>query len=300
MSLIIDTGSRSRALDFLDLTKPRIAVMVLFSVASGGALAGARGADLWIVLHTVIGTTLVAAGAGVLNHFWERKTDKLMERTANRPLPSGRLQPMESLIFGLTLGLGGTSYLLATVAHQLTAWLALFTLVSYVFIYTPLKQITTWNTLIGAVPGAMPPVIGWVGVQGTIGPEAIALFMILFTWQIPHFLAIAWMYREQYAQGGHKMLSSFDPGGNMTSLQMRSYALGLIPVSLTPILLQVAGPLFLCGALVLGFYFLGKTLEFNRERSLTRARKVLRASLVYLPSIWALLVADHFLRGLLR
>lgn len=291
---------KTRILDFLDLTKPRIATMVLFSVATGGVCADATGGHLWLVLNTVIGTTLVAAGAGVLNHVWERHTDLLMPRTANRPLPGGRLHPLEALLFGLLLGLGGTVYLLLTVPNLLTAGLALFTLVSYVFIYTPMKQMSTWNTLVGAVPGAMPPLIGWVGVRGTLDWEGIALFMILFIWQIPHFLAIAWLYRDQYAMGGHKMLSSFDPLGDMTSLQMRAYCLALIPVSLVPILIQAAGLLYLTGALLLGLFFLLKTLSFHRERTMQNARGVLRASLVYLPGIWAILVADHCLRNLFR
>jgi len=300
MTTVASSALKTRLLDFLDLTKPRIGTMVMVSVAAGGAFAGATWADLWVVLNTVIGTTLVAAGAGALNHVWERNTDLLMPRTANRPLPGGRLTTLEALLFGLLLGLGGTGYLLLTVLHMLTAGLAFFTLVSYVFIYTPMKQWSTWNTLVGAVPGAMPPLIGWVGVRGTLDWEGITLFMILFIWQIPHFLAIAWLYRDQYAMGGHKMLSSFDPNGDMTSLQMRAYCLALIPVSLVPILIHAAGVLYLFGAALLGLFFLLKAMSFHRERTMQNARSVLRASLVYLPGIWAILVADHLLRTLIR
>jgi len=300
LELKLPARTKSRAMDFLDLTKPRISAMVLFSVAAGGLYAGARGAELLVVLNTVIGTTMVSAGAGALNHLWERRTDGLMQRTANRPLPAGRLQPLETFLFGMLLGLGGTAYLLVTVPNILTAILAFSTLVSYVLIYTPLKQLTTWNTLIGAIPGAMPPLIGWVGVRGTLDPEGLALFMILFVWQIPHFLAIAWLYRDQYAQGGHKMLPSFDPSGDVTSLQMRAYCLALIPVSLFPILIQAAGPLYLMGAVLLGIFFLMPTLKFHKERSMQNARSVMRASLIYLPGIWALLLIDHTLNLLFR
>jgi protoheme IX farnesyltransferase len=207
---------------------------------------------------------------------------------------------METFLFGMLLGLGGTAYLLVTIPNKLTALLAFGTLVSYVLIYPPLKQITTWNTLIGAIPGAMPPLIGWVGVKGTLSPEGLALFMILFVWQIPHFLAIAWLYRDQYAQGGHKMLSSFDPTGDVTSLQMRVYCLALVPVSLFPILIKAAGPLYLMGALLLGLFFFLRTYRFHKERSMQNARSVLRASLIYLPGIWVLLLIDHTLNLLFR
>ncbi len=300
LQLNLPSRTKSRAMDFLDLTKPRISAMVLFSVAAGGLYAGARGSQLLVVLNTVIGTTLVSAGAGALNHLWEKHTDSLMQRTANRPLPAGRLQAMETFLFGMLLGLGGTAYLLVTIPNKLTALLAFGTLVSYVLIYTPLKQITTWNTLIGAIPGAMPPLIGWVGVKGTLSPEGLALFMILFVWQIPHFLAIAWLYRDQYAQGGHKMLSSFDPTGDVTSLQMRVYCLALVPVSLFPILIKAAGPLYLMGALLLGLFFFLRTYRFHKERSMQNARSVLRASLIYLPGIWVLLLIDHTLNLLFR
>lgn len=283
--------ARSRLADYVMLTKPRVAVLVLFTVASGALLAAAGSPD-WITLcHTIFGTALVAGGASALNQFLERESDGLMWRTENRPLPGGRLLPVEVLFFGMALGVGGVVYLVL-VRQPLAAVVAAITFLSYVFVYTPLKRITTLNTLIGAVPGALPPVIGWVAVRRSFDLEIGSLFLVLFLWQIPHFLAIAWIYREDYGRAGLCMLSVVDRDGGMSARQMVGYCLALVPASLMPLLLGRAGVLYLGGAVVLGVGFLGFALAFWRVRSLARARGVLRASLVYLPALLALLLID--------
>jgi protoheme IX farnesyltransferase len=291
---------RSRAADYLELTKPRVAVLVLFTVAAGAWLGAQGEPDLAALLHAVIGTALVAAGASALNQLLERHTDPLMRRTENRPLPAGRLQPAQVLLFGLGLGAGGLAYLAVLVRQPLAVAVAAFTFAAYVLVYTPLKRKTSLNTLVGAVPGALPPVIGWVAVRGSVGPEAVALFLILFLWQVPHFLAIAWIYRDDYARAGLRMLPVGDRGGGMTGRQMVNYSFVLIPVSLAPVFLGRAGPVYLAGALLLGGYFFASTLAFLRASSVARARRVLRASLVYLPALLALLLVDGLLSPLVQ
>jgi heme o synthase len=215
-----------------------------------------------------------------------------MRRTFNRPLPAGRLQPLEVLIFGLLLGIGGVAYLALTLNRPLAALLAAVTFGLYVCAYTPLKPLTTLNTLVGAIPGAMPPVIGWAAVRGQVSGEALILFLILFLWQVPHFLAIAWIYRDEYARAGLCMLPVLDRQGDRTSWRMLTYCLSLIPVSLAPVWLGHAGWLFLIGALLLGLGYLASTVQFWVGRSVLEARKVLRASLLYLPALLLLLILD--------
>jgi protoheme IX farnesyltransferase len=282
---------RTRFADYLELTKPRIGVMVLFIVAAGAMLAGGGTVYLPVLLHTLLGTGLVAAGAGALNQLLERNTDARMRRTENRPLPAGRMHPLEVLVFGCVLGVTGVVYLALTLQRPWAAVIAGATFVSYVFIYTPLKRRTVLNTLIGAVPGALPPLIGWTAVRGTIDPEASALFFIIFLWQVPHFLAIAWMYRDDYAHAGLRMLPVVDPDGTRTARQMLTYCLALVPVGLAPAFFG-AGLVYSVGATLLGVFFLLRTLRFARDRSQRQARRVLRGSLVYLPSLFALLVLD--------
>jgi protoheme IX farnesyltransferase len=285
-----------RVADYLELTKPRIALMVLLTVAAGALLASAGTPDWGIVGHTLAGTALVAAGASALNQLFERESDQLMRRTENRPLPAGRLAPLEVLLFGVLLGSGGVWYLTMSLHQPLAALLAALTFVSYVFIYTPLKRMTTLNTLVGAIPGALPPVIGWAAVRGSIDPEIGALFLILFLWQVPHFLAIAWIHRDDYGRAGLCMLPVVDRDGAMSGRQMVSYCLALIPASLTPLVIGHAGPIYLAGAILLGVGFLGFAVAFAQARSLLRARAVLRASLVYLPVLLALLLLDGMSR----
>lgn len=284
--------SRSRAADYLELTKPRIAVLVLFTVAIGALLASPAFPDIMLVVNTLFGTALVASGASALNQWLERDSDAHMRRTENRPLPAGRLQPIEVVVFGFVLGIAGVLYLALALPTPLAAGVAAFTFFSYVFLYTPLKRKTTLNTLVGAIPGAMPPVIGWTAVRGSMSPEAISLFTILFLWQVPHFLAIAWMYRDEYARAGLQMLPTVDPHGIVTGRQMVTYCLALIPVSLMPAALGYAGPVYLLGALILGIGFLMSSLKFNRSHATGSARSVLRASLIYLPALLALLLLD--------
>ena len=284
--------ARSRLADYLMLTKPRLTVMVLFTVAAGALLAAAGSPDWVLLCHTVIGTALVAAGGSALNQFVERDSDSLMERTENRPLPAGRLLPAEVLLFGIVSGLAGVAYLAVIVQQPLAALVATITILSYVLVYTPLKHKTTLNTLIGAVPGALPPVIGWSAVRGSLDLEIASVFVVLFLWQIPHFLAIAWIYRKDYGRAGLCMLPVVDRSGGMSARQMVGYCLALLPASLMPLLLGRAGVLYLAGAVALGAGFLGFALAFWRVRSVARARGVLRASLIYLPALLALLVID--------
>lgn len=290
----------SRAAAYVALTKPRIAVLVLFTVAAGAIFAGGRATDPVVLLNAVLGTALVASGASALNQWIERDSDARMRRTADRPLPSGRLLPLEVLLFGSALAAAGLLYLTLTLGSPAAALVAAVTFASYVGIYTPLKARTPLNTLVGAVPGALPPVIGWAAVRGTVDREAIVLFLILFLWQVPHFLAIAWMYRDEYARAGLRMLPSVDPEGWQTSRHMITWCLALIPASFGLGLAGTAGPLYFAGALALGLVFLVPALAFGRNRSHARARRVLRASLVYLPGLFALLLLDAVLPWLTR
>jgi protoheme IX farnesyltransferase len=287
--------SRPRVAEYVELTKPRVAVLVLFTVGAGVLLAGGRDLPLLVLLHTVLGTALVAAGAAALNQWYERDSDALMRRTEKRPLPSGRLQALEVFVFGLALGLGGVIYLALALSHVLAALIAAVTFLLYVAVYTPLKRRTPLNTLIGAVPGALPPLIGWCAVRGELTREAGVLFLILFLWQVPHFLAIAWMYRAEYARAGLLMLPVVDRDGQRTSQNMILYCLALLAVSLQPVLFGEAGLLYLGGAVLLGLAFLATALGFQRWRTHCQARRVLRASLVYLPGLLALLLLDRAL-----
>ncbi|MDW8265775.1 MAG: heme o synthase, partial [Gemmataceae bacterium] len=284
---------RGRLADYAELTKPRIAALVLFTVAIGGLLAAGglppRPLDLF---HVVFGTALVAAGASALNHLLERDSDALMRRTEQRPLPTGRLTPAEALVFGSVLATAGLVYLGLTLRHPAAAILAGVSFVGYVVFYTPLKRRTPLNTLVGAVPGALPPVIGWVAIRGQVEPGAVALFAVLFLWQVPHFLAIAWIHRDDYARAGLCMLPVRDHSGEHTARQMLRYCLMLVPTSLVPVFLGAAGPVYFVGALVLGLGFVLPAWTFGRERSVAQARRVLRYSLVYLPALLALLLVD--------
>jgi protoheme IX farnesyltransferase len=280
-------------MDYVAVTRPRIALLVLFTVGIGALFAALPGAELAVLFHAVVGTALVAAGASALNQWLERDTDARMERTRNRPLPAGRLAPGTVFAFGLGLATVGVTYLLWLIASPWPAFLAAFTFAAYVAVYTPLKTRTTLNTLIGAVPGAMPPVIGYAAVRGEVNAEALALFVVLFVWQVPHFLAIAWMYREEYASAGLCMLPVLDHDGRATGQQMVLYCIALIPASLLPLLACRSGWLYAAGAVLLGLYFLLSAARFARSPDDGRAKQVLRASLVYLPLLLVLLVLDR-------
>ena len=283
----------SRLADYIALTKPRISLLVLFTVGAGVLFAAGAEVSFVLLFHAVFGTALVASGASALNQWLEQHTDARMRRTQNRPLPAGRLTPTEVFLFGIVLGVGGTAYLALSLPSPLAAGVAALTFVLYVAVYTPLKRITTLNTLVGAVPGALPPVIGWCSVRGEFNSEALALFVILFLWQVPHFLAIAWMYRDEYARAGLCMLPGVDPDGRITAMQMRLYCLALMAGALMPVFLGSGGPIYVLGSLALGWYFLRPTLTFGRDRSTASARRVLRASLVYLPGLLLVLLLDR-------
>jgi protoheme IX farnesyltransferase len=276
---------------YVSLTKPRIVVMVLVTVGIG-FLLGARGSAHPATLSlTLLGTALVAGGASTLNQWMERARDARMRRTANRALPRGRLGAVEAALFGVGLGLAGTAILLWG-ANWLAAAVAVSTLLLYVFVYTPLKPWTTLNTAIGAIPGALPPVIGWAAATETLGIEAFSLFLIVFLWQFPHFLAIAWIYREDYARGGLKMLPGVDPQGALTGRQATIYTLALIPAGLLPATIGLAGPVYFIGALVLGLLYLVAAIQFWTGVSESTARRLLRMSFFYLPLVLLLLVLN--------
>jgi protoheme IX farnesyltransferase len=276
---------------FLELTKPRITQLVLLTAAAGFYL-GARGhVDLALLAHTLIGTALVAAGTNAWNQIRERDVDALMARTRRRPLPSGRLTARAAGWFASTITVGGVAYLAATV-NWLTAGLAALTFASYVFLYTPLKRTTSLNTLVGAVPGALPIVGGWTAAGGGLGVAVAALFWILFLWQLPHFLALAWLYRDDYRAGGLKMLGVDDASGHDTGRMVVLYALALLPISLVPTLLGMTGPAYFYGALGLGVLYAAAGVALLAAATPGRAWRVFFVSIIYLPALLTLMVLD--------
>ena len=288
-ALLAEAGSKIAA--YISLTKPRIVVMVLVTVGVGFVL-GARGsAHPATLVFTLVGTALVASSASTLNQWQERARDAQMRRTANRAIPRGRISGLAAVCFGVGLGLVGSAVLLWG-ANWLAALVAIATLLLYVLLYTPLKPVTTLNTAIGAIPGALPPVIGWAAATGTVGIEAVALFLIVFLWQFPHFLAIAWIYREDYARGGMKMLPVIDPLGALTGRQATAYSLALVPAGLLPTTIGLAGPYYFVGALVLGLVYLAAAVGFWTSVSDSTARRLLRTSFIYLPAVLLLLVLN--------
>jgi protoheme IX farnesyltransferase len=275
----------------LELTKPPITQLVLLTAAAGFYL-GARGeVDLVLLLHTLLGTALVAGGTNALNQVWERDVDARMRRTRGRPLPTGRLTPRQAGLFAAAISVLGVSYLAVTV-NLLTATLAALTLGSYVLLYTPLKRRTSLNTLIGAVPGALPIVGGWTAVGGSLDVAAGALFWILFLWQLPHFLALAWIYREDYRSGGLLMLGVEDPTGRLTGRMALMFALVLLPVSLVPTVVGVTGPLYFFGALALGAVYAAAGAALTLSVTDRRAWRLFSVSVLYLPALLTLMVVD--------
>lgn len=282
--------------EYIALTKPRITWLILMSTGVGyffGLEDHWHGwASLFILLNTIVGTALIASGTAALNQWYERESDCKMRRTEKRPLPSGSMTPAAAMWFGIALAVLGFAEL-AIFVNLLSGLLGLFTLVSYLFVYTPLKQRTSLATLVGALPGAMPPMIGYAAASGHLNANAWALFAILFLWQFPHFLAIAWMYREDYARAGILMLPVVEPDGQSTSRQIVIYASTLIPVSLFPTLLGMTGRIYVVGALLLGGWFLYAGLRVAFDRTILRARNVLLVSVVYLPLMYGLMILDH-------
>lgn len=284
--------ARVSAADLLELTKPRITFMVVLTTAVGFILATGGPIPGLLFVHVLLGTALVVSGASTLNQVLERDHDALMRRTAQRPLPSGRIDPDLALLFGVSLGVAGLVYLAAAV-NLLTALLGAVALAGYVFVYTPLKRVSSVATIVGAFPGALPPVMGWAAVRNEVGPGAWVLFGVLFLWQLPHFLAIAWMCREDYARAGFPMLSVIEPEGIQTGRQSILWAAALVPVSLLPSLLGLTGLPYFLGALALGLGLLGASLAFGRSLSMASARRLLLASVLYLPAILGVMLLDR-------
>jgi protoheme IX farnesyltransferase len=291
---------------YLELTKPRITFMVLVTTAVGFVLGlgvvpqigpgpiGRGALPLALFVHTLVGTALVASSASALNMIMERRLDALMRRTAGRPLPTGRIDPLPALFFALTLGVLGVSWL-ALAVNPLTAVLGALTLLSYVLVYTPMKRVSSLSTVVGAAPGAMPPVMGWAACTGELGPGAWALFGILFFWQLPHFLAIAWMYRADYAEAGFPMLPVIEPDGASTARQAVLWSVALVPLSLVPSALGLTGLVYAVGALALGLVYVAASVTFGRERTGLAARRLLLTSVVYLPGLLGIMLADRLL-----
>jgi heme o synthase len=285
-------GARARAIDFVALAKPRLNLLVVASTVAGYAMAHGDTTNLAALGWTIVGTALVAGGASAINQVIERDADSQMRRTRLRPLPDGRLGPVEGLAFAALLSVLGL-LVLASGVNVLSSVVALATLVSYAAIYTPLKRRTSFATVIGAIPGALPPVIGWAAAEGTLSQGAWVLFGILFLWQLPHFLAIAWMYREDYARAGFPMLPVIEPDGRSTARQAVVYAAALLPVALAPTLVGMSGTVYFAGALVITLLFLGVSIRFAMTRAVRDARQLFFASIVYLPLLWALMIADR-------
>ena len=277
--------------DYCELTKPKIIFMVLVTASLGFFMGGQGIHAPWLFLCTLIGIALCSGGSAVLNQYLERDVDRLMERTRNRPLPTGRVKPGTAMSYGFVLVLSGVFFLLFTVG-LLPAFLALLSAFLYVVVYTPMKRLNWLNTSLGAVPGALPPVGGWAAATGSVDPGAVVLFLILFSWQHPHFYAIAWIFREDYRRGGFKMLPVVEPDGNSTCWQVVGYSVLLIIFSVLPSFMGLTGPLYLVGAVVLGVLFLASGLELSFSRSVPSARRLLRASVLYLPLLLVLSVVD--------
>jgi protoheme IX farnesyltransferase len=284
-------AEKSLAAILSELFKMRLTTLVLLTTLVGFYLGSSSPISWVLMLNTLLGTALLASGASALNQLLEREHDAKMRRTQDRPLPSGRLTADAVLLIGVSCGVLGLIYLALTV-NFITAVLGALTIGSYLFVYTPLKRITTLNTVIGAIPGALPPLMGWTAARGEISGGGWCLFAILCFWQLPHFLAIAWMYRDQYAKAGFVMLPVVDPTGERTGRQALSHTLGLLPVSLCPFLFKMVGPVYLAGAILLGVAFLWCAFQFSRQLTLPRARALFFASIIYLPSLLGLMVLD--------
>jgi protoheme IX farnesyltransferase len=283
---------RERLLAYLELTKPRITFLIVLTAAAGFCLGAQSGVDYRVLFHAMFGIALLSSGIATLNQYMERGLDGLMRRTEARPLPSGKLAPIEALLFGAGLTLAAEVYL-ALATNPLTALLGLFVVAGYLFCYTPLKTRSTLSTVVGAFPGAMPPLMGWTAASGRMGMGAWVLFAILFLWQFPHFLAIAWMYREDYGRAGIRMLPVVEPEGRVTGQQIVAYTLMLVPVSLLPTLIGISGKIYFYGALALGLLFLYSSIRAAFSKSRQEARRLLLASVLYLPLLFVLMVLNQ-------
>jgi heme o synthase len=275
--------------DLIELVKARLTLLVLLTTAVGFYL-GAEGSINWsALLHTVFGTAAAAAGAAALNQWWEHKLDAMMQRTQSRPVPAGRMRPTEALVIGATLSIFGVTYL-ALVCNALSAALAAITIIIYIFAYTPLKLISTFNTALGAVPGALPPMIGWAAARGTLNAGAWMLFAILFFWQLPHFFAIAWMYRDDYARAGFQMISSDDQTGERSASQSVFFCMILFVIAGLPAFIRMATVFYLLAELILGAVFVAVAMRFLKTRARSDARRLFITSIIYLPLLLGALV----------
>jgi protoheme IX farnesyltransferase len=284
-------STRDRVSAYLELTKPRITFLIVLTSAAGFGLASRGNVNYVTLTSALFGIALLSSGIATLNQYMERDLDGLMRRTAGRPLPSGKLLPWEAMTFGVGLTVAAEIYLLAFV-NPLSAMLGLTVIAGYLFGYTPLKTRTSLSTLVGAFPGAVPPLIGWTAARGELSIEGWVLFAILFLWQFPHFLAIAWMYREDYSRAGILMLPVVEPDGRVTAQQIVVYTLMLIPVSLLPTILGMSGKFYFYGAIVLGLLFLYSSVRAAFSLSRQQARRLLLASVLYLPLLFILMVLN--------
>ena len=275
--------------DLAELVKARLTLLVLVTTAVGFYLGAEPPIDYWALFHTVFGTAAAAAGAAALNQWWERRVDALMRRTMTRPIPAGRMAPLQALLLGVALSVFGVVYL-AVVCNALSAILAAVTIVIYIFAYTPLKRASTANTAVGAIPGAIPPMIGWAAARGDIGAGAWSLFMIVFLWQMPHFFAIAWMCREDYSRAGFRMISSDDPSGERSASQSVFFCILLLVLAGLPAFVGIASYAYEAIALVLSGLFIAVAMRFLRLRTQSAARLLFIASIAYLPLLLAALV----------
>jgi protoheme IX farnesyltransferase len=291
IEVAVSSGCR-RCADFLELTKPRVTLMVLITTYVGYYLGAGSTSGYARLIAAIIGTALASGGTLALNQFLERGSDALMERTRRRPLPDGRIQPTEALIFGVALAAGGL-LLLGLAVNVLSALVTATIVVSYLFAYTPLKQKSPLCGIVGAVPGALPPVIGWTAARGEIGVPALVLFAILFLWQIPHTLAIAYIYRDDFGRAGIRFLPIVEPDGGSTGRQIIEHCLALLVVSLLPTLIGTAGAIYFAAALVLGAGFLAYGVRLAIAPTSTAARQLLFASLIYLPALLVVMALDR-------
>lgn len=283
---------RPALLDYWDLTKPEISFLVTISALAGFLLGSPGDVAGWRLCYTLVGTALSAGGSGVLNHFIERRFDARMRRTAHRPLPAGRIAPGAAFAFGSVL-LGAGAATLLVLVNPLTALLAALTASLYLFVYTPLKRRTKYNTLVGTVPGALPALGGFAAASGTLGLGGWTLFAILALWQMPHFLSLAWMYRKDYARAGYAMLPVVEPDGRSTARQTLLFTVLLVGASLLPTAVGATGWVYLAGALVLGLWFLLPAYAFYRTRATPEARRVLIGSILYIPLLVVLIFVDR-------
>ncbi len=284
----------SRWRDYWTLTKPEISFLVMISSLAGFLLGSPGPIDVWRLLATMVGVTLTSGGSGVLNHYLERRIDVRMRRTAKRPLATGRIAPEVARNFGMLLVAAGLG-ILCPLTNPLTGMLAALTVVLYLYVYTPLKRVTKYNTLVGTLPGALPALGGFTAATNTAGAGGWALFAILLCWQMPHFFSLAWMYRKDYARAGYRMLPVVEPDGRSTGRQTLLFTVLLVFASVLPVVADVAGVLYLAGAVALGLWFLRPVVRFYRTLSVQDARRVLMASVLYIPLLVALIVVDRLI-----